>query len=85
MNYDVELEAEIYSLKQKLELHASTYGMNLAQFCENMDTVDQSTLKAVIPLLERRIDLLKLLWHERTRKDYPNVFLFTRTPRAKNA
>lgn len=74
------IETEIESLGAKLEVLANKNGMDRASLMENLADVDSEIAESAIPILKRRIFLLKQLWSLKNREESTdNVLLFSRT------
>lgn len=70
---------EINKIGKEMDYYASLYGMTRKEFLNNADRIDSETAIKIIPLLERRIYLLRQLWYKNIKeKGVSNVVLFTR-------
>lgn len=74
------LENELSQISIELTMHASSFGKDEKAFLDSIETVEDETAEAVVPLLQRQIILLKQLWKIKAANEgYSNLLLFSRS------
>jgi chorismate mutase len=69
-------EKELSLIDQQIDRIASNHGLTRNDFLEILDKVTPEVAKIILPLLKRRLCLLKQIFKEGVA---PNVLLFSRT------
>lgn len=76
----MNIEREILSINEKIQEYAAMYEMDENTFLQNIDIVDSDLAIKIMPLLDKKISLLKQLWKLRLAEEgHDNLALFTRT------